>query len=331
MPKVNGAFRSKRGFTAVDNAIIRDRTVSLKAKGLYLVIQSYITNPTITCTKAFLLSTCLEGEKSFNSSWDELKERGYLRVHFHVEKGRKGFISEYELLDAPTDGPHTFYYDAEGNVTHTNLTKYGKANRPEEAKTEENERTPRNGIYVDSTYVESTFVKRSYADGADNINIYTDSTENKDDTVSHPEQYSDPEGNQSISQSKNGTDRSTDVFSDYDRVEEMIKDNVDYGHILVMNDHYDRRLGQGSIDRRDYEEKYIQTEIADRIIRYMTDAYCAGRDVMISGMQINAEALRARIMKIDNAQFIEAYRKLKQKYAEVTNKKAYTLSVLFNG
>ena len=41
----DGFFRSKKGFTVVQNEITRDRDISLKAKGLYLVIQANITMP----------------------------------------------------------------------------------------------------------------------------------------------------------------------------------------------------------------------------------------------------------------------------------------------
>ena len=36
----DGFFRGKTGFTVVQNGIVRDRDVSMKAKGLYLIIQS---------------------------------------------------------------------------------------------------------------------------------------------------------------------------------------------------------------------------------------------------------------------------------------------------
>ena len=40
-----GFFRSKKGFTVVQNEITKDTNISLKAKGLYLVIQAYISMP----------------------------------------------------------------------------------------------------------------------------------------------------------------------------------------------------------------------------------------------------------------------------------------------
>ena len=160
MPKENGAFRSKKGWTAVDNELIRDTSVSLKAKGLYLMIQSYITIPDFSCTKAFLLSNCQEGQKAFDAAWNELKDAGYLKVHFHVaNRGRNTFVSEYELLDKCEPGPHTFYYDAAGNLTKTNETKG-------------NLRTPRfgsnaNGDNADGTYADGRSAKSSDGNGYD--------------------------------------------------------------------------------------------------------------------------------------------------------------------
>ncbi len=38
-----GSFRKKNGFTIIGNIVTRDKELSLKAKGLYGLIQSYIT------------------------------------------------------------------------------------------------------------------------------------------------------------------------------------------------------------------------------------------------------------------------------------------------
>ena len=72
----NCVFKSPRGFTVIDNSIIRDRNISLKAKGLYMVIRDSITRPGVNCTKTYFLSVCYEGKKSFDSAWDELKNAG---------------------------------------------------------------------------------------------------------------------------------------------------------------------------------------------------------------------------------------------------------------
>lgn len=77
-----GFFRSKKGFTVVQNEITRDVNISLKAKGLYLVIQAYISMPDKKWTKEDFRNLTKEGKKAFDSAWKELKDFGYLKVHF---------------------------------------------------------------------------------------------------------------------------------------------------------------------------------------------------------------------------------------------------------
>ena len=59
----NGTFIKQRGYTITYNSVVRDKTLSLKAKGLYTLIQSYITLEDFTLSKSFLKTQCLEGEK----------------------------------------------------------------------------------------------------------------------------------------------------------------------------------------------------------------------------------------------------------------------------
>ena len=97
----NGRFRKKKiYFTQVSNVALRDTNLSLKAKGLYALIQSYITIEDFTLYKTTLLKSCAEGKKAFESAWKELKDSGYL-IQYKMQ-GEKGFFYyEYELLDEP--------------------------------------------------------------------------------------------------------------------------------------------------------------------------------------------------------------------------------------
>lgn len=97
----NGRFRKKKiYFTQVSNVALRDTNLSLKAKGLYALIQSYITLEDFTLYKTTLLKDCSEGKKAFESAWKELKDSGYL-IQYKLQ-GEKGFFYyEYELLDEP--------------------------------------------------------------------------------------------------------------------------------------------------------------------------------------------------------------------------------------
>lgn len=109
----SGKFRKKRkSFAQVSNYALMDKNLSLKAKGLYAMIESYISIPDFTLYKDFLIKNNSDGERSFDSAWKELKETGYLKV-FKMQANKqspqdnkgtqqvKGFYYEYLLLDEP--------------------------------------------------------------------------------------------------------------------------------------------------------------------------------------------------------------------------------------
>ena len=101
MEKNTGAFKHKRiYFSQVSNTALRDTNTSLKAKGLYSLIQSYITIEDFTLYKSTLQKMCKEGRDGFNSAWNELKKCGYL-VQYKYKDKSGAFYYEYELLDAP--------------------------------------------------------------------------------------------------------------------------------------------------------------------------------------------------------------------------------------
>lgn len=112
----DGVFRRKSNFTQVQNSVAQNMEMSLRARGLYLLIQSYITLPDGTFTKDFFMKKAKsEGKKAFDSAWKELKQKGFLVMHRYRMK--KGFRNEYELLEEAHAGAHTIFYDIEGNIT----------------------------------------------------------------------------------------------------------------------------------------------------------------------------------------------------------------------
>ena len=177
----DGYFRSKSGFTSVQNTVAKNKDLSLKAKGLYLVIQAHITLPDSTFTKSFFFNQVCEGEKAFESCWNELKEAGYLKTHIHTKGGK--FINEYELLDEPRVGAHTFYYDKDEKITKTNLDilRLPQAEENDEPSrtpkkggtVNEGSRTPKNGIYGNGINGNGVYGNGSNGNGGNNNNTYT--------------------------------------------------------------------------------------------------------------------------------------------------------------
>lgn len=95
----SGAFRKKKTyFSQVSNFALRDEKLSLKAKGLYSLIQSYITIEGFTLYKNTLKKDCSEGSTAFENAWNELKKVGYLK-QFRSKTPEGYFTYEYDLID----------------------------------------------------------------------------------------------------------------------------------------------------------------------------------------------------------------------------------------
>lgn len=113
----DGFFRNKVPFVPISQVVAKDKEISLKAKGLYLLIQSYITIPNFKLYKSYLMSVCVEGQCSFDSAWNELKEKGYLKIYKIAKSDSKGFYYEYELLDtAEPDTPALIVIRKDGTI-----------------------------------------------------------------------------------------------------------------------------------------------------------------------------------------------------------------------
>lgn len=98
----SGRIRKKRTFYAqVSNVALRDETMSLKAKGLLALIESYLSLENFVLYKDFLLSKSLDGETAFRGAWKELKEHGYLIQYKFKDNDTKQFYYEYEICDNP--------------------------------------------------------------------------------------------------------------------------------------------------------------------------------------------------------------------------------------
>lgn len=181
MAEHEGTFRSRcKGFTVVQNNIAKDNKMSFKAKGMYLVIMANITNPNMKLTKKILMNElCMEGEKAFNGAWNELKEAGYLKVHL-IPNGNQ-WTSEYELLEEPVEGAHTFYYNSQGEITMTNIDRAAKKSEKSNDNEEGKPSIVRQGKGVTSektalpplgSNAKGTNAKGSNAKGGNNINPF---------------------------------------------------------------------------------------------------------------------------------------------------------------
>jgi hypothetical protein len=96
--KGNGKFKNiESDWSMIPNEVIQNKNLSLKAKGLYCLIRSYITMGNFNLYQDFLRSRCKEKSTAFDAAWKELKDAGYLIQH-KIRKPKGNYYYEYELL-----------------------------------------------------------------------------------------------------------------------------------------------------------------------------------------------------------------------------------------
>lgn len=120
----------RSNYTVVDNTFIRDMNLSMKAKGLMLLMLSL--PPEWDYSVAGLAAICKEGMTAIRGALKELEECGYLRrERRNSEKGY--FVYEYILSEIPQPHTEKLYADKEQTAdvyaenTHTeNSTQLSK-------------------------------------------------------------------------------------------------------------------------------------------------------------------------------------------------------------
>lgn len=99
---------SATGYTTIYNEVLRDRTLSLDAKGLFAVIKSFVGLPDFALSKRRLSYACSDSGYLLNAAWKELKQKGYLQ-HYFSQSENGAFCHVYNLLQHPSE-PVDFVY-----------------------------------------------------------------------------------------------------------------------------------------------------------------------------------------------------------------------------
>lgn len=96
------------GYTTIYNEVLRDRTLSLDAKGLFAVIKSFIGLPGFALSKRRLSYACSDSAYLLNAAWKELKQKGYFQ-HYFSQSENGAFCHVYNLMQHPS-APVDFVY-----------------------------------------------------------------------------------------------------------------------------------------------------------------------------------------------------------------------------
>lgn len=314
-----GFFRSKKGFTVVQNEITRDVNISLKAKGLYLVIQAYISMPDKKWTKEDFRNLTKEGKKAFDSAWKELKDFGYLKVHFMPDNGV--WRAEYELLDEPDLGPHTLYHSCDGTVSSNNLTR---AEKKRKADLSEEESEP----------FFSENISNPAAEKEENHRYPLFGTNGKDDR--YPPYGSNADGsngngNNGYGSNANGGNNNKDYNINPDIKTNIFNPNHNqYQDQKVMREDYSMEFIE---QHYELEPKYVsavQDNSINTVKDVLYDILNTHKPVLrVMGEDKPAAVVKSRLLKLNRCDIDYAIDQYQKQVTKVHNHKAYMLTVLY--
>lgn len=301
-----GFFRSKKGFTVVQNEITRDTNISLKAKGLYLVIQAYISMPDRKWTKDDFMRLAKEGSKAFDSAWKELKESGYLKVHIMSDNGR--WRTEYELLDEPKEGPHTWYHNADGEVTSDNIRRAGKKRRGMHSE-ERKDHYPQNGTNGE---------KDHYPPFGSNGNGSNGNGSNGDS----------PNGN---GNNGNGGNNNKDYDINPDIKTNILNPNLNqYQDQEVMREDYSMEFIEQHYELEPRYVSAVQENSINTVKDVLYDILNTHKPMLrVMGEDKPAAVVKSRLLKLNRCDIDYAIDQYQKQVTKVHNHKAYMLTVLY--
>lgn len=291
----NGVFRHRRtNFSAVSNMALQDERLSLKAKGLYSLIQCYNGKPNYRLYKRNLLKLCKEGSKAFDSAWKELKDTGYLKIYRIPSGDNDRFKYEYDLLDEPD--PNT--------PSLINLNKKGEAITPKAPNTSkkatstlENSHTPQKGVYANSDDSHTP----PFVPNANGNICEPHPMPNGGERRNTDPRNTDPRNIESINLSDGPIN---------DEIRDLLKEQIEYV----------------------YFEENCPEDIAgiETIVGFMADML-SSPSTKISGIVQSREALKAYIERVDSCTIREFLQAMKGKdMSEVKNVNAYWRSSFIN-
>lgn len=306
-----GFFRSKKGFTVVQNEITRDTHISLKAKGLYLVIQAYISMPDKKWTKEDFRNLTKEGKKAFDSAWKELKDFGYLKVHFMPDNGK--WKTEYELLDEPDLGPHTLYHNSEGEVSSDNLTRAEKKRQTQSV-------TDEHSSFQSDNADEDTEIGDS-----DRYPLF--GTNGNSDR--YPPFGSNGNGSNAYGSNANGGNNNKDYNIKPD-IKTDLSNPYPNQDVDTMGEKYSMELIE---QHYELEPKYVsalQEKSINTVKDVLYDVLNTKKPMLrVMGEDKPASVVKSRLLKLDRMDIDYAIEQYQKQVTKVHNHKAYMLTVLY--
>lgn len=278
-------------YTVMSNHHLRDKGLSLKAKGLLSQMLSLPEDWDYTL--AGLAKINAEGRDAIRAAVQELERAGYIR-RSRVRDG-KGCLrgTEYVIYERPQQ--------PDGDAPENPAAESFFPSQPALEEPVEGAPALENPTLEDTTQL-----------NIDKTNPLKNKILTSQSTDSFPFPSSPPAAAQP-SEAKGRTRRKRKGMSkgEMDAYREMIRENIDY---------------DGFVRERPYDAGQL-----DEMVELMVEAVCSRKETLrVAGNDFPQAVVKSRLLKLDREHIVFVFDCLKENTTQVRNMKQYLLTVLYN-
>lgn len=288
-----------KNFTIVSNHHLRDKNLSLKAKGLLTLMLSFSDDWDYTLKGLVAISK--DGIDATRATLDELEKSGYLkRSRTRNELGQLQ-VTEYTVYEIPSEHQTELAKDSEE-------AHIGKSN------VDEKSHIGKSDMDEKSTHIGKSDVDNKSQMGFSHIgkSIYGNSNAIKD--YNNKEllfNNNHPSINKSKKVSNNEPPKQTPIDRRKNEREgycELVKLNIDYEYFAETN-----------------------TKFIDLVLDVMLDAICSLKpQIKINGQYFPQVIVKSRLLKLDSGNIEYVQQCLEDNKSKIKNIRAYILTTLYN-
>ena len=286
-------FRVERthNYTVMSNHHLRDKSLSLKAKGLLSQMLSLPEDWDYTL--AGLAKINAEGRDAIRAAVQELERAGYIRrSRVRDDKGcLRG--TEYVIYERPQQ--------PDGDVPESPAAEPFFSSQPALEEPVEGAPALENPTLEDTTQL-----------NIDKTNPLKNKILTSQSTDSFPFPSSPPAAAQpSETKGRKRTKRRGMSKGEMDAYREMIRENIDYDSF---------------VRERPYDAGQL-----DEMVELMVEAVCSRKETLrVAGNNFPQAVVKSRLLKLDREHIIFVFDCLKENTTQVRNMKQYLLTVLYN-
>lgn len=285
-------IEKNRNYTVMSNVHLKDRGISLKAKGLLSVILSLPEDWNYT-TRG-LAAICKEGVDSIGAALRELESAGYLIRHRLRDKGGRISDTEYIVYESPrteteteTDSPDKVSQDTDEPDTASPCTENPYMVSPDMATPRTDAPNTENPAQL-NTQVSNPYESNTQKSNPDPIMIQRQRAQQADASMSDMDQMDARE---------------------YRRTLAEVKEQIEYDVLDTPNDH----------------------ERLDEVVEIMTETLCSRKPyIKVAGENYPAEVVKSRFKKLSYHHIEYVFLSLDKKHTEVRNIRQYLMTTLYH-